>query len=325
MGTPLLDIHRLSVTYRTAAGRDIPAVVACTFHLRQGEVYALVGESGCGKTTVVRAILRLLPRTAHVRGSIRFRGIDLLRLSESEMHRYRGRHIGVVFQEPGTALNPVVSIGTQLVETLQVHFHLQRDAAVQRALAWLERVALPDARHRFRAYPHELSGGMQQRVLLALALAGEPDILLADEPTTALDVTVQAQILELVRTLQRELGLTVLWITHDFGVVAEIADRVGVMYAGRIVEEGPVARIFAAPRHPYTQWLIATLPGRRPPRTRFQTIADTVSPLTDLPSRGCPFAPRCPEARPICRNAAPPTIADGPHTVVCWIDTPEYG
>ena len=258
---PLLEIENLQVHY-PGEGAPVRAVDGLSFSVERGETYALVGESGCGKSATALSILRLVEPGRIVGGRLVFDGTDLLGLDDKAMRKVRGARIGMVFQEAAAALNPVMRVGAQVAEALRVHYRLRRKEAWTEAVRLLSIVALPDPERQARAYPHELSGGMKQRVMLAIALSCSPDLLIADEPTTALDVTIQAQILALLRQLRAEFELTVLLITHDLGVVAENADRVGVMYAGRLVEESPVRGLFAEPCHPYTRGLLRSLPGR---------------------------------------------------------------
>jgi len=282
-----------------------------SFHLDDGEMVGLVGESGCGKTLTALALLRLLPPRLRVTGGrVLLDGVDLLALDEAQMRRVRGRRVGMIFQEPASALNPVLSIGFQIAEAVRAHRPVSRQEARRRAVELLDRVALADAARRLDDYPHQLSGGQQQRVVIAMALAAEPRILLADEPTTALDVTVQAQILDLLAGLRRDLGLTVLLVTHDLAVVAETCDRVLVMYAGELVEEAPAADLFAHPAHPYTSALLATLPrlGRPLPRGHLPTIRGRVPDAAEPPP-GCPFHPRCERAFAACSRRHPPLYA----------------
>jgi oligopeptide/dipeptide ABC transporter ATP-binding protein len=299
--------------------RFIPAVVDVSFQLRKGETLALVGESGSGKSLTALSIMRLVQPPGRVAsGRIVFAGRDLLSLSEREMQHVRGAEIGLVFQEPMTALNPVFTIGSQIEETLRVHGRATRRTARQKAIELLDAVSVPEPSRRVREYPHQLSGGLRQRALIALALACDPVLLIADEPTTALDVTIQAQILELLQELRRRLGLALLLITHDLGVVAQMAHRVCVMYAGRIVEEAPVGTLFGDPKHPYTQGLIASIPGGAR-GTRLAAIPGSVPPLGALPP-GCSFAPRCPQCFGPCPIAHPGTTNLGErHAVKCYL------
>ncbi len=283
-----------------------PAVIDVSFHLNKGETLCLVGESGSGKSVTALSMLRLVDRPGRIAsGSVRFDGRDLMDLDEPAMRAVRGAGISLIFQEPMTALNPVFTIGNQIEETLQVHGVARGRAARQRAIELLAAVSIPEPEQRVHDYPHQLSGGLRQRALIAIALACNPALVIADEPTTALDVTIQAQILDLLRDLQKRLGLALLLITHDLGVVAEMADRVAVMYAGRIVEEAPVVELFRNPRHPYTRGLLASIPGGSP-GARLQAIQGTVPPLGQLPP-GCAFAPRCPKRFAPC-DVAPPGV-----------------
>ena len=279
----------------------------------------IVGESGCGKSVTALSILRLVPDPPGriVGGRILLRGQDLAGIDERAMNRIRGKDISMIFQEPMTALNPVFRVGEQIAETLRVHEGLGRAAARERAVQLIEKVGIGNAGQRLDQYPHELSGGMRQRVMIAIALACGPQILIADEPTTALDVTIQAQILVLLRDLQRELGMAVVLITHDLGVVAQVVDRVAVMYAGRIVEEGSVAAVFERPSHPYTRLLLESIPLLDGRQERLRTIAGMVPSLAHLPA-GCRFHPRCPDARPACRERAPASFEVEPgHRAAC--------
>jgi len=292
------------------------AVDGLSFQVGEGETLALVGESGCGKTVTALSILRLVPPPGRVTaGRIVFEGRNLLDLDEREMRRVRGARIAMVFQDPGGALNPVLRVGAQIAEVLRAHRSLSRREARRRAVEILERVAVPSPEVRVDAYPHQLSTGMKQRAVLAAALAGEPRLLVADEPTTALDVTVQAQVIDLLRNIQRQTGMSILFITHDLGVVAEIADRVVVMYAGRAVEEGPVSAVFERPRHPYTVGLFRSLPGRQvsPGAVKgvpLEAIPGSV-PQPDAFPPGCRFHPRCALAEPACGEKVPEPVSVG--------------
>jgi peptide/nickel transport system ATP-binding protein len=318
---PILSVRRLTTVVETGRRRAaLPAVNDVSFDVAPGRTLGLVGESGCGKSLTAMSILRLLPEPA-VRiggGEILFDGVDLARAPERQLRRVRGRRIAMIFQEPSTALNPVLTIAAQVGEPLRVHDGLSRAAADARAVELLTAVGIPAAAERARAYPHQLSGGMKQRAMIAMALACRPALLIADEPTTALDVTVQAQILQLLRRLQRELGMAMILITHDLGVVAETCDDVAVMYAGRIVERSSVDELFRRPRHPYTQGLLRAMPRAESTdpdrghahdddsgvRVRLQEIPGAVPPLAALPP-GCSFAARCPRAGDECREALP--------------------
>ncbi len=320
---PLLEVRDLEVQYPGKTG-PARAVDGLSFDLRRGESYALVGESGCGKSAAALALLRLVEPGRITGGEIVFEGRDLRGLQERQMRRIRGARIGIVFQEAAAALDPVMRVGMQVAEALRVQKGLGREAALREAVRLLGVVALADPERQARSYPHELSGGMKQRVMLAIALSCSPALLIADEPTTALDVTTQAQILALLRRLRGELDLTVLLITHDMGVVAENADRVGVMYAGRIVEEAPAGRLFDAPAHPYTQGLLRSIPGEgKGPARRLPTLPGAV-PDPEHPPAGCRFHPRCPEAFERCSKGCPPEIhLQEDHRVACLLLDPE--
>ncbi|HWP34226.1 MAG TPA: ABC transporter ATP-binding protein [Thermodesulfobacteriota bacterium] len=320
-GAPLLEVVDLKTYFDTPDG-VARAVDGVSFTLQAGETLGLVGESGCGKTVTALSILRLVPEPPGriVGGAIRFEGRDLLALTEREMQTIRGNRISMVFQEPMTSLNPVFTVGSQIMEAILLHQRVGRREALARTVELLRRVGIAEPERRVHDYPHQLSGGMRQRVMIAMALACTPRLLIADEPTTALDVTIQAQILELIVRLKAELGMAVLLITHDLGVVAETAQRVCVMYAGRIVEAGPVEAIFAEPRHPYTQGLLGALPRleRAGERPRLKEIPGVVPPLTRLPG-GCRFCPRYELSRQVCRPEPPPVVEVGPgHWVRCW-------
>ncbi|MDQ1426400.1 MAG: glutathione transport system ATP-binding protein [Acidimicrobiaceae bacterium] len=302
MTEALLEINDLSVTFPTAAG-DVKSVRGVSFSVGAGEALAIVGESGAGKSVSMMAVLGLVPG-ARVSGSARYRGTELLGLAPNRLRELRGAHIAMVFQDPMTSLNPVMTVGSQIGAVLRAHDRrLSRKAARARAAELLQLVAIPQPDRRVRAYPHELSGGMRQRVMIAMAVSNGPDVLICDEPTTALDVTVQAQILEVIGRLREEQDIALVLITHDLGVVAGTVDRVAIMYAGRVVEEGALATVFGAPRHPYTRGLLASLPrlDRRADPTPIGGIPP--SPLT-LPS-GCPFHPRCPLAEAMCEVIEP--------------------
>ena len=316
----LLEIDDLQVHYPGELA-PVRAVDGLSLAVNKGETYALVGESGCGKSATALALLRLVEPGRIVAGRLLFEGVDLLQLTEKEMRGVRGRRIGMVFQEPAAALNPVMRVGAQVAEAIRVHEGLGRKQAWAEAVRLLRLVALPEAERQAKAYPHELSGGMMQRVMLAIALSCSPSLLIADEPTTALDVTIQAQILELLRRLRRELNLTVLLITHDLGVVAENADRVGVMYAGRLVEEAPVEALFNDPQHPYTQGLLRSMPGDRAigADRRLPTLPGSV-PDPANPPTGCRFHPRCSQVFEPCSTNEPPEITgEAGRRVACFL------
>ncbi|MFS8977465.1 ABC transporter ATP-binding protein [Cupriavidus necator] len=315
---PLLDLRQLRTAFDTRAG-TVTAVDGVTLSLERGETLALVGESGSGKSVTACSLLGLLPRRgARVTGGQAwFDGTELLALDHKAMRAIRGNRIGMIFQEPMSALNPVMRIGDQIAEAIRLHRKVSHAQAWARVLALLEQVRMPSPAARARDYPHQMSGGMRQRAMIALALACEPDLLIADEPTTALDVTTQAQILALLRRLQAETGMALLLITHDLGVVAETADRAAVMYAGRIVEQGPVDALLAAPAHPYTAGLLASLALETlPPGARLPEIPGTVPPLSAMPP-GCAFAPRCAFAQAACTRQVPALQASGTRQVAC--------
>tara|TARA_B100001105_G_scaffold244607_1_gene226518 strand:+ start:704 stop:1717 length:1014 start_codon:yes stop_codon:yes gene_type:complete len=315
--TPLLEVRGLRTWFHTPAG-VAKAVDGVDLTLHRGQTLALVGESGSGKSVTAASLLRLVPPPGRIEaGQVLLQGTDLLQLDAAALRRVRGGRIGMVFQDL-SALNPVQTIGAQIAEAVQLHQpQLGRRAAWERALQLLAQVRLPDPKAQARAVPHRLSGGQRQRALIALALAGEPELLVADEPTTALDVTTQAEILALLAELQRSTGLGLLLITHDLGVVAQVADRAAVMYAGRIVEEGPVAELFAAPRHPYTAGLLASVALEQvTPGSRLPEIGGTVPSLLTLPP-GCAFAPRCAQASPRCQQAAPLLLQHGGRASAC--------
>jgi peptide/nickel transport system ATP-binding protein/oligopeptide transport system ATP-binding protein len=300
----LLEVDQLRTVFPAVVG-EFAAVDGVSFSLDQGEVLGLVGESGSGKSVTAFSLMRLVSPPGDIAGgSIRFDGQELLALDARAMRRIRGRQMSMIFQEPLSSLNPLHSIGRQVMEPLFLHTDLSRAEARKRALAMLDRVCIPDASRRFDDYPHQLSGGLRQRVMIAIALVCEPKLLIADEPTTALDVTIQAQILDLLRELQRDTRMAMLMITHDLGVVAEVADRINVMYAGRIVETAPVATLFKAPAHPYSAGLMRSRPDLTQERKRLVTIPGTVPAPHQMPS-GCRFAPRCEFANRDCQAAQP--------------------
>ena len=303
---PVLQVEDLSVEFDTDQG-VVRAVQQVGFSLYRGRTLALVGESGCGKTVTSLAVMGLVPRPPGriTSGRVLLEGQDLLQLSQAELQHVRGRRVAMVFQDPMTALNPFLTIGQQLTEAMQYHLRLSARAARRRAAELLERVGIPGAGKRLGDYPHQFSGGMRQRVVIAMALACHPQVVIADEPTTALDVTIQAQILDLLRTLQQEEDLAVLLITHDLGVVADMSHHVAVMYAGRIVEQAPVERLFARPQHPYTHGLLGSVPRLdEADSARLTTLPGEPPNLARLPS-GCAFHPRCPFAEPRCREERP--------------------
>jgi peptide/nickel transport system ATP-binding protein len=321
---PILDIADLKTWFFTRDG-IVRAVDGVSFHVIPGETLAIVGESGCGKSVTALSVLRLIPSPPGriVSGTIRFAGRDLLRLSESEMRDVRGNDISMIFQEPMTSLNPVLTIGRQIAETLTLHQGLDRKAALAKAVDMLRLVHIPEAERRSTEYPHQLSGGMRQRVMIAMALTCNPKLLIADEPTTALDVTIQAQILDLMRELKQKIDAAIVLITHDLGVVAEMAQRVVVMYAGRKAEEAPVGTVFRRPLHPYTKGLLASVPRlgaslERDEAPRLAEIPGTVPSLRE-PMPGCPFASRCDFATDICRREMPSFDEKEPgHFAACF-------
>ncbi len=316
---PLLTISDLRVSFLTDRG-EAPAVRGVSLTILPGQTVALVGESGCGKSTVALAITRLLSDPGQICGGrVVFKGRDLLSLPEPSLRAIRGKEIGMIFQEPMTSLNPVFTIGDQIAEVLHVHLGLSGRAARLEVLRLLEKVGIAPAARRIDQYPHELSGGMKQRAMIAMALACRPDLLIADEPTTALDVTIQAQILELLRALQQEFHMAVLLITHNLGVVAQFAQDVHVMYAGKIVERADVYTLFRHPRHPYTQALLKALPRPGHRAERLAAITGTVPTPFQYPP-GCAFAPRCPEVLDHCPTQEPSlTAVDPGHEVACWL------
>jgi oligopeptide/dipeptide ABC transporter ATP-binding protein len=315
---PLLKVEHLTTVFDLNAG-PVPAVNDVSFEIRQGETLGVVGESGSGKSVTAFSIMRLVQPPGRIAsGAIYFKGRDLLTLTEADMRAVRGAEISLIFQEPMTALNPVFTIGDQLRETLLVHGRATRRDAGAHAVELLEAVRIPDAARRVDDYPHQLSGGQRQRVLIAMALACRPALVIADEPTTALDVTIQAQILDLLREMKSAFNLSLLLITHDLGVIAETADHVAVMYAGRIVEQGTVRDIFRQPQHPYTRGLLASMPGGAP-GSRLRAIEGTVPMLGALP-HGCAFNPRCPDRFEPCTVAPPGDYVTGPgHTAKCYL------
>jgi peptide/nickel transport system ATP-binding protein/oligopeptide transport system ATP-binding protein len=318
---PLLQVEHLVTSFHTDRG-TVKAVDDVSFSVDAGKTLALVGESGCGKSVTALSIMRLIPVPPGkiTSGRILFDGTDLLRLSESEMRRVRGNKISMIFQEPMTSLNPVFRVGDQIAEVLELHEKLSRKEALDRAVDLLRMVGIPSPETRIRDYPHQMSGGMRQRVMIAMALACNPRLLIADEPTTALDVTIQAQILELMDELRRTTGTAVLLITHDLGVVAETAEHVVVMYAGRVVEEAPVRELFHHPMHPYTQGLLRSIPSLvHEEKRRLEAIPGVVPSLLALPV-GCKFNDRCGFVMPRCHEEEPPLMALQPgHSVRCWL------
>ena len=320
MAEPLLQVEELRTYFYTEEG-VVKAVDGVTFHIEPGEILGLVGESGCGKTVSALSILRLIPIPPGkiVSGSVQFEGEDLISMSETQIRHIRGNKIAMIFQEPMTSLNPVLTIGRQLTETLELHLKMDRASAIQRAIELLEMVGIPEARTRINDYPHQFSGGMRQRVMIAMALSCNPKLLLADEPTTALDVTIQAQILELLTRLTRELGTSVIIITHNLGVVARYADRVNVMYAGKIIESATAEDLYHQPRHPYTLGLLRSVPRLDQARKeKLEPIEGMPPDLARIPP-GCSFRARCRFAVDRCAEDVPPLLPVGNgHHSACW-------
>jgi oligopeptide/dipeptide ABC transporter ATP-binding protein len=313
----VIALDHVSVDYPSPAG-PVSAVSDVTLEIGEGEVLGLVGESGCGKSTLALAIMGLLPAGATVSGTIAFQGRDLASLSGEEHRRLRGDRVSMIFQDPLSALDPAFAVGTQVAETIRAHREISRSDARRRAAELMAEVGIPAAADRMGDPPHRFSGGMRQRVVIASALANDPALLIADEPTTALDTTIQAQILALLVDLRERHDMATLLITHDLGVVAQACDRVGVLYAGQLVEVAPVTELFAAPRHPYTQTLVAALPTADHARGALPRLAGGVPDLADPPA-GCRFAPRCPVAQPACAEL-PVLAGEGDRTVACWND-----
>jgi oligopeptide transport system ATP-binding protein len=327
---PVLDVRGLKTVFRTRGG-EIHAVNDVSFHLDRGELLGVVGESGSGKSVTMMSLIKLLPiPPAELRsGEVLLDGRDLLKMSDEDLRQVRGAKVGFVFQDPMTSLNPVFTVGNQVMEPLLEHMGMTKPQAEARAVELLELVGIPDAKKRLKAYPHQFSGGMRQRVMIAIALACDPDVLIADEPTTALDVTIQAQILELVKELRQKLGMAIIWITHDLGVIAGIADRVMVMYGGQVVEQAPVGELFANPQHPYTRALLKTIPkitGERESRLR---VIQGQPPILNAPLSACPFRARCEHRMDQCDSANPGRRAvDGRpvgrgHDVACHWHAPQ--
>ena len=319
---PILEVDDLQTVFYTDK-ETIRAVDGVTFDIHPGETVGIVGESGSGKSVTARSIMGLVKRPGKVvGGSIKFRGEELTDNTQKEWQRIRGDQIAMVFQDPLTSLNPVYTVGNQIKESLRLHQGLRGKAATQEAISLLEAVGIPDAPRRIKEYPHQFSGGMRQRAVIAVALACDPDVLICDEPTTALDVTIQAQILELLHDLQDERDLAIMFITHDMGVIAEIADRVNVMYAGEIIESAPVTDLFANPKHPYTQGLLGSIPSRNSSGERLSTIEGDV-PTPNEPATYCRFADRCPEAFDECEAVHPVPVGvsdtDTDHTASCLL------
>jgi oligopeptide/dipeptide ABC transporter ATP-binding protein len=321
---PILEVRNLRTYFHTRDG-VVKAVDGVSFEVRRGEILGIVGESGCGKSVTSLSLMRLVPKPGRIEdgSSVKFDGEDILKMSTKELESLRGEHVSMIFQQPTSALNPVTRVGVQISEVFEIHRQLSRNVGVEKAKEMLATVGIPDVERRADAYPHEFSGGMAQRVMIAMALACEPDLLIADEPTTALDVTIQAQILDLMRNLQQNLNTATILITHDLGIVAEMADRIAVMYAGQIVEEADAVTLFEDPKHPYTQGLIGSVPVLGTVKNLLDTIPGTVPDLIDLPV-GCRFADRC-SARvenqlTICTEVEPELFEVGEgHRARCWL------
>lgn len=318
----LLEVKGLKTQFFTQDG-VVHAVNGISYHVDEGETLGIVGESGCGKSVGVLSLLRLIPQPPGkiVGGEARFDSKDLLKLSESEIRQVRGNRIAMIFQDPMTSLNPVLTIGFQIAEALQLHLGMTKQQARRRTVELLEMVGIPNAADRIDDYPHQFSGGMRQRVMIAMGLSCNPQLLIADEPTTALDVTIQAQILDLVKRLKQEIGMAIIWITHDLGVVAGLADRVAVMYAGFIIELAGVKELYGSPRHPYTLGLLRSIPRLDMPRKAKLTPIEGMPPDLLAPPEGCPFAPRCAWVMDKCWKENPPLEPVGRgHLLACWAD-----
>ncbi|MGC4375394.1 ABC transporter ATP-binding protein [Fictibacillus sp. Mic-4] len=316
----LLELKNVHVSFHTYGG-EVKAVRGVSFHLEKGESLAIVGESGSGKSVTSKAVMRLLPnKTSEIKeGQILFEGKDLARLPEKGMEKIRGKEISMIFQDPMTSLNPTMTIGKQIMEGLRKHQNMSKSEAQERAINLLKLVGIPNPEIRIKEYPHQFSGGMRQRVVIAIALACNPKVLIADEPTTALDVTIQAQILDLMRDLQKKTGTAIILITHDLGVVANLAQRVAVMYGGTIVETGTVDEIFYNPKHPYTWGLLSSMPKLNAESKELLAIPGTPPDLLN-PPKGCPFAARCPHAMQVCLNHMPEsTKVSSTHQAACWL------
>ncbi len=318
----LLEVRDLKTHFTTYEGL-LPAVDGVSFDIERGETLGVVGESGCGKSVTSLSIMRLIPTPPgrYVGGEILFQGKDILKLSEAQVRDIRGKDIAMIFQEPMTSLNPVYTIGFQITEVLEAHQGLKRADAMDRAEEMVRLVGIPDPRKRLEQYPHELSGGLRQRAMIAMALVCNPKLLIADEPTTALDVTIQAQILDLMKGLKNKLGMSIMLITHDLGVIAEMAERVVVMYSGKVVEEAAVGDLFRSPLHPYTQGLLHCIPRIDRPRQKLDVIPGVVPNPLDF-ADGCRFHPRCRYVKPMCVDQEPPLMTRGSRRVACFF-TPE--
>ena len=322
--TVLLDVKHLQTRFKSRK-KYIYAVNDVSFQVQQGEALGVVGESGCGKSVTMLSLLKLLPPAARIeQGQAIFNGDDLLRMNSEQLRKVRGAQIGMIFQDPMSSLNPVINIGTQLSEPLRAHLKMSKAEAWERSVQLLDMVGIPDPKARLNDYPHQLSGGMRQRVMIAMGLACKPKILIADEPTTALDVTIQAQIVDLVKDLREELHTTIIWITHDLSLIAGLVDRIMVMYAGYVVEEALVDDLYNDPRHPYTIGLFGSLPDLGGQQQRLTTIGGAPPNLEDIPTF-CPFVPRCKYAIDKCKTENPPLKPvsgsnKSPHSIACWVD-----
>ena len=319
----VLQVENIITRFNTQDGK-VFAVNGISFDLKEGELLGVVGESGSGKSVTMMSLLKLLPMPPAeiVEGRALFENQDLIQMDLNQLRKIRGGKIGFIFQDPMTSLNPVLTVGYQLMEPMREHLGLSREEARKKAIELLDLVGIPMAQSRLKDFPHQFSGGMRQRVMIAIALACDPKVLIADEPTTALDVTIQAQILDIVKRLRKELGMAIIWITHDLGVVAGIADRVAVMYGGLIVEQAPVKKLYSIPKHPYTQGLLSTLPKLEGERTeRLESIKGQPPDLHNIPD-SCPFAPRCTHVSEKCQNENPRLeMTDPEHQVACWWNT----
>lgn len=330
----ILKVKDLQTSFLTSAG-EVQAVRGVSFSVGRGEILGIVGESGSGKSVTSMSVLRLLPDNARIKsGSIEFEGQDLTKVSKKTLRAIRGQKIAMIFQDPMSSLNPLIPVGKQVSEMIRIHHPGESGEELQkRTIELFRQVRIPEPEKRYKSFPHEFSGGMRQRAMIAMALANKPELLIADEPTTALDVTIQDQILKQLRSLQKEYGTSIIFITHDLGVVAELCDRVVVLYGGLIMEEAPIAALFANPLHPYTMGLLASIPGiEKDKAERLRSIPGSPPDMTKPPV-GCPFAPRCPYARRICAAERPPYVKAGAHRSMCWLlqpdaprqDNPLYG
>ncbi len=318
----LLDVQGLETHFRTREGL-VHAVNGVSFNLKEGETLGIVGESGCGKSVTVMSMLRLIPSPPGrvAAGTAFYQGKDLLKMSDDEIRHVRGSQISMIFQDPMTSFNPVLTIGRQLTEPLETHLGMTKQQAEERSAEMLRMVGIPNAKDRLSDYPHQFSGGMRQRAMIAMALSCNPQVLIADEPTTALDVTIQAQITDLARRLRDEIGMAMIWITHDLGIIAGLADRVAVMYAGYIIEESPVRRLYANPQHPYTMGLLGSLPRLDLGSKKRLTSVEGIPPVLYAIPKGCPFAPRCHYAVERCLNENPKLVqVEANHRSACWVD-----